>query len=83
MKKRDEIDFFWYLIESEVSEYSGCTHPGRDKIKLFNMPNKRKVYLLEKWFSQNIWNCGGSLYTGWFEKNAIENFTRDKGIINE
>ena len=47
MKKQDEIDFFWYLIESEVSEYSGCTHPGRDKIKLFNMPNKRKVYLLE------------------------------------
>lgn len=32
MKKRDEIDFFWYLIESEVSEYSGCVHPGRDKI---------------------------------------------------
>ena len=24
-----------------------------------------------------------SLYTGWFEKNAIQNFTRDKGIINE
>ena len=47
MKKQDEIDFFWYLIESEVSEYPGCTHLGSDKIKLFNMHNKRKVYLLE------------------------------------
>lgn len=47
------------------------------------MPNKRKMYLLEKWFRNDIWNCGSHLYSGWFEKNAIENFTTDKGIINE
>ena len=79
MKKQDEIEFFWYLINSEASEYSGRIQPGRDKIELFDMHDKRKIYLLEKWFRNDIWNCGGSLYTGWFEKGAIENFIRDKG----
>ena len=81
MKKQDEIEFFWYLINnSEISEWSGYIRPGRDKIELFNMHDKRKMYLLEKWFRNDIWNCGSSLYTGWFEKEAIENFTRDKGV---
>ena len=81
MKKQDEIEFFFYLINnSEISEWSGYIHPGRDKIELFNMHDKRKMYLLEKWFRNDIWNCGCSLYTGWFEKEAIENFTRNKGI---
>lgn len=80
MKKQDEIEFFWYLMHSEDSEWPGCVQPGRDKIELFNMHDKRKMYLLEKWFRNDIWNCGGSLYTGWFEKEAIENFIRDKGV---
>ena len=81
MKKQDEIEFFWYLINnSEVFKWSGCIRPGRGKIELFNMHDKRKMYLLEKWFRNDIWNCGSSLYTGWFEKEAIENFTRDKGV---
>ena len=83
MKKQDEIEFFWYLIDSEVSEWSGYICPGRDKIELFNMHDKRKMYLLEKWFRNDIWTCGVSLYTGWFEKEAIENFIRDKGYKNE
>jgi hypothetical protein len=84
MKKQDEIEFFWYLIaHSEVSPWSGYLRPGREKIELFDMPDKRKIYLLEKWFRNDIWNCGGWICSGWFEKEAIENFTRDRGIAND
>ena len=75
MKKEDEIEFFRYLIDSEVHVYSGYISPGRQKIELFDMPDKRKEYILEKWFRQDIWNCGGSIFNGWFEKDAIEKFT--------
>lgn len=79
MKKQDEIEFFRYLINSGIHEDFGI-HPGRETIELFDMHDKRKMYLLEKWFRNDIWNCGSSLYTGWFEKEAIENFIRNKGI---
>lgn len=80
MKKEDEIEFFWYLIDSDVDMRAGYVFPGSQKIEsVFDMPDKRKEYILEKWFRQDIWNCGGNIFNGWFEKDAIEKFTiKDK-----
>ena len=77
MKKQDEIEFFWYLINnSEISEWSGYIHPGRDKIELFNMHDKRKMYLLEKCKSTLKFDattgCAKKLPPEWRSRAGIE-----------
>lgn len=71
-----------YLINnSEVSEWSGCVQPGRDKIELFNMHIREKCIFLRSG-SEIIFGLVAVIYTlvCWFEKEAIENFIRDKGV---
>lgn len=74
--KDDEIEFLQYLI-SKCNNGNGYCQPGRDAVAEYNMNDKRKTYILNKWDNKGLWDYGVSLYSGWFKtENKDEIFKK-------
>ena len=67
MKKQDELDLWNEIKDIKLNEVIDFGKLAK-KLKI---PDKRMNYILEKWNSKGILNCGVSCWFSWKEKNSI------------
>lgn len=62
MIKLDELQLF-HLLKLHYNDHAFATDISK---QFLNMDDKRALYILNKWTTCGIWECGMTLRSGWF-----------------